>query len=365
MAEYDSNQTPTPPPTPPTAHATTGQQPVVIQQAAPKKSGWRKFVNFLLGVSLVLNVYLLFIIGSTISHRSLAKTTMRDGDPQQGIALYEISGVINDATYRNFAAFHDEIAKDDSVRAVLLRINSPGGTVSASDQIHHLLRDLQDKGKTIVVSMGGLAASGGYYIAAPAREILAEPTTVTGSIGVIATIPNFQGTAEKLGVKFNVIKSTDARAWKDLGSTLRPMEPRERERLREILNSMQDKFETVVRSGRGEKLNTTEEDVTIRETIHGQTRDIEITETVPFNGKVYMAEEAVAIGLVDRIGYLDDAQARTAELLGLTDPHIIRYTTRPSLIESVLFGKSAAPLIELNELNSLQTPQLLMMWKVR
>ncbi|HDY65946.1 MAG TPA: S49 family peptidase, partial [Phycisphaerae bacterium] len=245
-----------------------------------------------------------------------------------------------------------------------LYVDSPGGTVSDSDQIHHMVKKLQAAGKTVVVSMGGVAASGGYLISAPAEEIFASPSTITGSIGVIAQVPNVEGTMEKVGLKMLVFKSTNARGWKDQLSPFRMPEQRERKRLIEILDVLQANFEKTVRDGRGERLVERKE---FYFTTVGEGKDaseVKIEETAPFNGKIYLAEEALSLGLVDKIGFLDDACNRAAELAGLDKPNILQYKTRLNLFGQLFGSRTSLMEIAPKTLDEFQTPRVLMLWKM-
>ena len=243
-------------------------------------------------------------------------------------------------------------------------MDSPGGTVSDSEQIHYMVKRIQASGKKVVVSMGGAAVSGGYLISASAEEIFASSSTITGSIGVIAQIPNVEGTMEKVGLKMLVFKSTHARGWKDQLSPFRKPERRERKRLIEILDVLQANFEQTVRDGRGKRLVERKESYV---TTVGEGKDateVQIEETVPLNGKVYLAGEAVELGLVDKIGFLDDACMRAAELAGLDDPRIMQYKPHSKLLGQLLGSRTSLMEIAPKTLDEFQTPRILMLWKM-
>lgn len=206
----------------------------------------------------------------------------------------------------------EQIRKDADVKAVVIRVNSPGGEVVASDEIHSKLVELKKSGKLIVVSMGSMAASGGYYISAPADYIFANPATLTGSLGVIFSIPNYEKAADWLGYKQNTIKSGE---FKDIASPLREMTPKEREIFEKLVDESYQQFVSVIAQGR--KLP--------REKV------LEIAD-----GRVYSGQQAKALGLIDDFGTLEDAMSYAAEKSGLTDPKIVRYVKEPSL--SDLFG---------------------------
>ena len=198
------------------------------------------------------------------------------------------------------------------VKAILLRINSPGGSVVGSDEIYQVLRDEIDK--PVVVSMGELAASGGYYIAAGADKIVANPATLTGSIGVILTVANVQELLNKVGVEVTIIKRGEL---KDELSPFREMTPEERALWQRIIDEAYDQFVDVVAEGRGLP----------REKV------LELAD-----GRVYTGRQALALGLVDALGNLPDAIQLAADLGGIEGkPRIIEFRRRPSFWELFTF----------------------------
>ncbi len=321
-------------------------------------------VMILLTFGVVGGIVALMAMASPGVASRFQRDTIRDGDSDQVIALFDIAGVIDDRAARRFATFAEEVSSDKNVKAVLMRVASPGGGVSASDQMHNMVTKLKASGKTIVVSMGNVAASGGYYISAGADRIIAEPTTITGSIGVFMTWPVAKGTLEKLGVEMVVIKSTHARGWKDEISYLKQPAVHHREHLQEILDRMQEQFEAVVRNGRGDRLITKVASYTVTPT--DGTAIEQITETEPFNGKVYMAEKAKALGLVDQIGYLGDAIEAAGEIADLDDPKVVRYSVRRGRLAALMESRQNNNFgLNTQTLDELQTPRMLMMWKAR
>lgn len=204
---------------------------------------------------------------------------------------------------------------NDDVRAIVLRVNSPGGGVVASDYIYHALEQVD---KPIVVLMGDVAASGGVYISMASDYIVANPNTLTGSIGVISQFPNAQELLDKIGVEFTIIKSGEA---KDFGSPYRPMEPAEREQWQDIIDETYQRFVSIVADGRG----LSEEEVR-------QFAD----------GRILSAQQALDRGLIDTIGYEEDA-IREAALRGNIDgePRVLEYRREPSFFE--LLGGTVSP----------------------
>ncbi len=216
----------------------------------------------------------------------------------EAVGVIEVRGVINDAdkivdSIRRFA-------KADHVRAVVLRVESPGGGVTPSQEIYRELTRLREK-KPVIASLGGVAASGGYYIASACSTIVANPGTITGSIGVIMETVNVQGLLEKLGVKGVVIK---AGTYKDLGSPLRDMSPEERRILGTMLDDVHRQFIAAVATGR-----------------HMDEAKIQPLA----DGRVYSGEQALRLGLVDQLGNFQDAITLAAEKGGIAgEPQVIR-----------------------------------------
>jgi protease-4 len=197
----------------------------------------------------------------------------------------------------------DAAAQDKHVKAVVLRINSPGGAVTASDIMYQdLLRFRAETGKPVVACMMDIAASGGYYVAMACDRIYAHPTTVTGSIGVIMSLYNASGLCAMLGVKSDPIKSGPN---KDIGNPARPMTEEERAILQKMISSFYDQFVQVVAKGRPE---LSEERV-----------------RALADGRVYTGLEAQKLGLVDEIGYLDDAIQAAINLACIKDARVVAY----------------------------------------
>jgi protease-4 len=323
-------------------------------------------LGLLFVLSIVMNAYLLVILAAQFE-APLATKVLREGALDEVVAVYELSGIIDGDAVERFRLFHESVGEDEDVKGILLRVESPGGGIGASDQIHAMVQSLVDANKVVVVSMGAVAASGGYYVSAPAQEIFAEPTTMTGSIGVIATWFVVDGTLEKLGAEAVVMKSTDARGWKDAISPFHRPSQREREHVQQMLDKMQQRFEDVVRKGRGHRVD--EREVTYPMEVHhgDEVQTVQQTETAPYNGMVYVGAEAEDIGLVDHIGYLQDAVERVGELAGLDKPHVVRYRHKKGLLTMLAASAEASRGMALSPetLDELQTPRLMFLWKVR
>lgn len=223
------------------------------------------------------------------------------------VALVRIEGPILDS--RNIVEEIKEHAKDHAIKAIILRIDSPGGAVAPSQEIYEEVKKAAAV-KKVVVSMGSIAASGGYYIAAPADLIIANPGTLTGSIGVIMEIPNIEGLMSKIGITTEVIKSGKH---KDMASAFRKMGVEERELLQGVMDNVHEQFIKAVAAGR--KLNV--EDV----------RAIA-------DGRIFSGEQAKTQKLVDELGTLEDTVKKTAELAGISgEPDLVEKKEKTSLLE--------------------------------
>jgi protease IV len=202
---------------------------------------------------------------------------------------------------------------DPNVAAVVLEVNSPGGGVTASDEMHQSIVDFKQRtGKPVVVSMGDTAASGGYYISTAADRIVANETTLTGSLGVIFALTDFSGLADRYGVEQEVVKSGE---FKDMGSSFRDLTPEEREILQSIVDESYDEFVSVIVEGRG----LPEERV----------REIA-------DGRVYSGEQAKELGLVDSFGGLDEAAEISRNLASVEEAAVVRYVESPTFFETLM-----------------------------
>lgn len=253
-------------------------------------------VGSLLLASLMINVYLGIWFSSMMAGPS--ESTYVAGDRSQRIVILPVSGVINES----MAGFvHDCLVAlgEDKPKAIVLRINSGGGGVSASDRMWHELVQFKNETKIpIVASFGSIAASGGYYIAAPADFIMAEPTSITGSIGVIAQAFTVDQLLKKIGIQPELVTATEAYK-KDMLNPMRQWTDQDRQALRWILDRAYDRFVQVVAEGRN-------------------TLSLEAVKRLA-TGEVYTSQQAQDNQLIDGQGYLDEAIVKATELAGL-DP---------------------------------------------
>jgi protease-4 len=238
------------------------------------------------------------------------------GSGDAKILLMDLSGVITseeragplglggrESTVSRVQAELEAAAEDEDVRAVVVRINSPGGTVTASDIIYAaLIRFKTEHRLPVLVQMMDVAASGGYYSALAGDEIIATPTSITGSIGVIFTNISVAGLMEKVGVQNQTVASG---AMKDIGSPLRTMTPAEHAVLASLIGDLQARFVGLVRERR-------------------PTLTPEMSTTMT-DGRVFSADQALQGGLIDGIGYLDGTIERAKQRAGVTEARVIRY----------------------------------------
>ncbi|BCS96491.1 multidrug transporter [Desulfoluna limicola] len=237
-----------------------------------------------------------------ISLAVMVSLSPEDLEVGEGVGVVEITGVISDSqqVIDDLKYFREM----DEVKAIVLRVNSPGGGVGASQEIYRALLKTRDI-KPVVTSMGGVAASGGYYAAAATDGIVANSGTITGSIGVIMGYTNFRQILDKIGLEPVVFKSGEM---KDAGSPTREMSEKEQAYLQQLVSSLHDQFVRDVAEARGMELDV------VRKLA---------------DGRIYTGEEAVSLGLVDRMGNLEDALEWAAELGGLEDDPEAIYPPRP------------------------------------
>lgn len=249
-----------------------------------------------------------------------------EGSGPDRVVIIEVAGVIGapadafslQVSHASLLSQIRQATSDPRVKAVILRVDSPGGGVVASSEIHAELLKLKAAGKPLLVSMGSVAASGGYYISAPADRIYANADTLTGSLGVILSTLNYAEAFERLGLASYVYKSGDL---KDIGSPTRPPTPEEEAVFQAIVDGAYDGFVRVIVEGR----KLPEADV----------REIA-------DGRVYTGAQALALGLVDELGNLDAAIAGARQLAELDAATVVRYTSSTSL-RSLLLSRLAAP----------------------
>jgi protease-4 len=308
------------------------------------------------GISVGLNLLALFVIGVIASFRPSEVTSLEehlhagDSKARNKVAIVHIDGLILEGLIDYAREQIQAAALDERIKSVVVRINSPGGSITASDDLFQRIRrlnigdaDRETPAKPVIVSMAGIATSGGYYIAMPSKHIFAERTTITGSIGVYAAFPNVSELAQKWGVKMNVIKRGEV---KDSGSMFHEMSPQERHLWQDMIDHAYEEFLTIVHKGRGDKLK-----FGLREEIPDEKRTIPGAapgEKVDYvrrlaDGGVFTSDNALKYGLVDQIGYLDDAIAAAANQAGLgRDYQVVTYKRPRTWLDFVLGTDASA-----------------------
>jgi protease-4 len=267
--------------------------------------------------SLLLNVWLLATRPSD-DDASVSRKVVVKGESSQVVAVVPIvTSLMTDHTVEDFDAVMKEVDDDKDVKAVVLRIDTPGGEVTAADEIYHRIETYKTKHPAVpvVVSMGGMATSGGYYAACAADYLVAEPTTLTGNIGVLLPQYNFAKLAEKYGVDDDTLHSTGA-DFKTAGSPLRTPTTQETDYLRHLIDEDARQFHSVVKKGRANRLKSPEPEL--------------------FDGKAYSATDALTAGLVDQVGMADAAYAYAAQKAGLTSMKVVRYEASEPLLRSLI-----------------------------
>lgn len=256
---------------------------------------------------------LFFVVAIGIASLFMGEDTGFKGD---GVGVVEIKGLIVDSqeTVRQLL----DLKKEDHVKAVVVRIDSPGGVVGPSQEIHDEVKKLAAR-KKVLVSMGSVAASGGYYIAAPATKIYSNPGTITGSIGVLMKFSNMEGLMEKVGLKAFTLKTGQ---FKDAGSPLRPMQPEERALLQGVIDSAHGQF--------------------VRAVAEGRKLPLEEVKKIA-DGRVFTGEQALALKLVDKLGTLQDAIEEAGRLGGIEgEPQVIHPPKKKKRFLDLLVAETAS-----------------------
>lgn len=242
---------------------------------------------------------------------------VKESNSKDVIAILYAEGSINNGsgkdgiTDKRYVKEIEKLKDNDKVKAVVFRVNSPGGSAYASEQIWKAITDLKAK-KPVVVSMGDYAASGGYYIACNASKIIAQPNTLTGSIGIFGMFPNFEGLTKKVGLSFDNVKTNK---FADFGDATRPMRPEEKVILQQYIEHGYDLFLTRCSEGRNIPKDSLDHIA---------------------QGRVWTGNQALKIGLVDALGNIDTAIQEAAKLAKLDDYSLQDYPKKVDFLESLL-----------------------------
>ena len=328
-------------------------------------------------IAIVLGILLVFSVLSNLRHlvhgvtvraksgrqarEHLEEVTFENNQSKNKIAVLDITGIISsepwDRTTHNLVdLISDQLrlaGEDDSAKAVVLRVDSPGGEVLASDEIYRAIADFEKNyKKPVVASMGGLAASGGYYVSAPCRWIVANELTITGSIGVIMHSYNYRGLLNKVGVRPEVFKSGK---FKDMLSGEKDEEdilPEEKQMVQSLIDETFERFKKVVAEGRE---NASEQNSGAGRHLADNWKDYA-------DGRVLSGKQAYELGFVDELGNFDTAVERARQLARIKDANLVQYQ-RPFDLGNLfrLFGESESRAVKIDlgmQLPNLQVGRL-------
>jgi protease-4 len=263
-------------------------------------SSFRQKHPILLGLFILTGIFFLFLGGISLLFSSFIPQSQKSDmfSKKEGVGVIELKGLIvnSEQVLKNLT----ELRNNPNVKSIILRIETPGGAVGAAQEIYQDVKRTNHV-KPVVASMGSMGASGGYYAALGAKKIIANPGTMTGSIGVIVKFPNLEGLFEKIGYKSEVIKSG---TFKDVGASNRPISEEERALMQNLIDNVFNQFVEAVAENRAMP------EETIRELA---------------DGRIYTGQQAFEAGLIDELGNFTDAIILAAELGGLDtkDPELI------------------------------------------
>jgi len=327
-------------------------------QPAPRRRGgaWTVIASILLALSVVTNgVLLLMVIGLAagfsasltggVTEAELIERVVQKGPASSKIAVLRIEGIIDETAAASLAKQIERAADDPRVKAVILRINSPGGGLTASDMIYHdLTTYLADPDKPIIAAMDSVAASGGYYVACAADRIIAQPTTITGSIGVIAQLFFLQGLMQdKLGITPVTLKMGDQKDWPNMFGAAGLADDQRKYLMESLLEPGYKRFVDVVAEGRG----------------MDRERVVQLA-----TGRIFLAPEALQVGLVDEVDYFDRAVEAAMEAAGIDEARVIEYVEPFSLGSLLGLSAKAGRALDLapEKLASLASPKVMYLW---
>ena len=273
--------------------------------------------------------FLVLILFALIGILSLASEWIPEQRAQNRIGVIDVTGIISGS--QHIVNQVKKFRQDKRIRGIVLRIDSPGGSVGPSQEIYDEVLKTREGGKTIYASMGAMAASGGYYIASAAEKIFANPGTLTGSIGVIMAFTNAKGLMEKIGLQPKIIK---AGKYKDIGSPARDMTKKERNLLQSVVDDVHQQFIEAIASGRG---------ISIEEV------------TTIADGRIFTGRQANALNLVDELGGLQATIDQLSDKVGIIgEPKIVNEKPRLGFLDWVLKATINQPFMNQTSIPSLQ-----------
>ena len=280
-------------------------------------------------------------MGQRKAHEMM-EVVVKDNDSRNKIAVIDVDGVImsgiSDRSGRSLVDLIEEqldsAANDKRVKAVILKVDSPGGEVMASDDIYNLIADFQVKSsKPVIASMGNVAASGGYYVSAPCRWIVANELTITGSIGVIMHGYNFRGLMDKVGIRPEVFKSGKFKDMMSSDKAEGEILPEEKKMIQDLVNETFQKFKSVVADGRGHANKSNGK----------EGRKLVDNWQDYADGRIVSGKQAYELGFVDELGNFETAVERAQTIAGIADANLIQYQAPFHLGNLLrLFGESQA-----------------------
>jgi len=341
-------------------------KPIIYQQQQPKKKSkvwlWILLIIgalFIVGCGIVLSSCVGYLsTGEPVlsSEPKFVETVIEDNSASDKILVITVNGIIYDAPIDGVGTTLNEMiskqlkkaALDKKVKAVILKIDSPGGEVLAADEIYKAIEKFQEESKKpVIASMGSIAASGGYYIAAPCRWIVANELTITGSIGVILSTWNYRGLMNKVGLKPEVFKSgkfkdmlSGQRDIENMSSDERKIYNEERLMVQNLIDETFEHFKSVVKKGRGNA----------NELNRDEGRKLVKNWTDYADGRILSGKQAYELGFVDELGNFEVAVNRAKKLSGITgDANLIQYQIPFDIFNILkLFGKSEAKSIKID-----------------
>lgn len=317
-----------------------------------KGTGWKVFFGIVLAMSVLANIALvLMLIGIvaifTTGQRGLfTEEVIRKGPPRTKIAVITVEGIINSERAKDVYRQLKQARQDRHVKGLIVRVNSPGGTISGSDQIYNeILKFRQEEKKPVIAFMQGVAASGGYYTSVACEKIVAEPTVITGSIGVISLYFVVQELLEdKLGILPVVTKSGEKKDWPNMFR--KPEEPELQYLQDKLITPAYERFVEIV--------------VKQRSAVLSESRLRQLAD-----GSIFGAQEALQEKLIDKIGYLDEAIELVKSLAGIEKAEVVEYRKSFSLASFLSYRSQNILKINRDTLYEFSTPQIMYLWTGR
>ena len=283
-------------------------------------------------------LFLMLVLLALVGISSISSEWIEEQGAENRIGVIDITGLISDS--QHIVNQVKKFSQDKRIRGIVLRIDSPGGSVGPSQEIYDEILKARKSGKIIYASMGTLAASGGYYIASAAEKIFANPGTLTGSIGVIMAFSNAKRLMEKIGLQPEVIKAGE---YKDIGSPARAMTKKEKSLLQSVVSDVHQQFIEAVAIGRGISIE-------------------EVTKIA--DGRILTGRQAHSLNLVDQMGGLQVSIEQLAKKVGIIGiPKIIKEKPRVGLLERILKAAINQPLMDNSSIPSLQYTWHLKSWQ--